>query len=223
MDVKIDIIRTGFTNCYLVRGDGAILVDAGEPGRGPAVLRRLAAVLDAPSEIGLILATHGHYDHIGAAPVVRDASGAKIAIHREDAGWARTGGWVPLVPTTTWSRLLFPLLRPATARLQRKNPLAADVVFDDAGLALEEYGVPARIVPTPGHTPGSVSLLFDNGDAIVGDLTMSGPPLVLKPSLAVVAVDPEQMRQSWRHLVDLGARTVYPSHGKPFRVDALEI
>jgi glyoxylase-like metal-dependent hydrolase (beta-lactamase superfamily II) len=221
MDVQIDTIRTGITNSYVLRGEGTVLVDPGEPGKGPALLRRLARVLDDPSEIGLILATHGHYDHIGAAPPVREALNAKLAIHGGDAGWARAGGWVPLVPTTTWSRMMFLLLRAITIRLQRRNPVDADIVFDDAGLPLADYGIPGTVVPTPGHTPGSVSILLDGGDAVVGDLAMSGPPLVLEPSLAVIAVDPELMLQSWLHLVGLGAETIYPAHGKPFRARTL--
>jgi glyoxylase-like metal-dependent hydrolase (beta-lactamase superfamily II) len=110
-----------------------------------------------------------------------------------------------------------------TRRLQRANPVAADIIFDDAGISLEEFGIPARVIPTPGHTPGSISVLLENGDAIVGDLVMSGPPLVLKPSLAVVAYDPAQMRESWLHLLELGAKTVYPAHGKPFPVEALRV
>jgi glyoxylase-like metal-dependent hydrolase (beta-lactamase superfamily II) len=185
------------------------------------VLRKLSRLLDDPDDIGLILATHGHYDHIGAAPVVRETIGADLAMHAADAEWARTGDWVPLVPTTTWGRMMFRLLSPMTRRLQRKNPVEPDLVFDDTGIALGDYGIPARIVPTPGHTPGSVSLLLESGDAIVGDLAMSGLPLVLKPSLATIAVDPEQMRRSWWHLVELGAETIHPAHGKPFPVDAL--
>jgi len=221
MDIRIDPIRAGITNSYLVRGDGTVLIDPGEPGKAGSILRKLSRLIDDPHEIGLLLATHGHYDHIGAAPELRESTGAQLAMHTGDAEWARTGDWVPVVPTTTWGRVMFRLLKRLTIRLQRGNPVETDLVFDDAGIPLADYGIPARIVPTPGHTPGSVSILFENGDAIVGDLAMSGPPLVLKPSLATIAVDPEQMRHSWLRLLELGAKTVYPAHGKPFPVEAL--
>jgi glyoxylase-like metal-dependent hydrolase (beta-lactamase superfamily II) len=221
VSIRIDRIRTGITNSYLLRGDGAVLIDPGEPGRGTAVLRKLAAVIDDVGEIGLILATHGHYDHIGAAPALVEATGARLAMHRSDDDWARSGGFVTLIPTTRWGRFMFTLLSPMSKRIQRKNPVKADIVFDDAGIDLHGYGIDARIVATPGHTPGSVSVLLDGGDAIVGDLAINGPPLSLKPSLSAIAVDPDQMRESWQHLVELGATTAHPAHGKPFGVGAI--
>jgi glyoxylase-like metal-dependent hydrolase (beta-lactamase superfamily II) len=221
MDVRIDRIRVGLTNSYLIRADGAILVDPGEPRRGRSVLRKLSKLIDDPADIRLLFATHGHYDHIGAADELRRATGAQLAIHREDDSWARTGDSVLLLPTTRWARLMLAAFRPLAARAQRACPIDADLVFDDEGVPLQDYGIPARLVPTPGHTPGSVSILLEGGEAIVGDLAVNGPPMSFKPSLSIIAADPRQMRQSWRRLVDLGARTTYPAHGKPFPVEAI--
>jgi glyoxylase-like metal-dependent hydrolase (beta-lactamase superfamily II) len=218
---RIDRIRVGITNSYLIRADGAILIDPGEPRRGRAVLRKLSRLIENPGEIGLLLATHGHYDHIGASDTLRRTTGAQLAIHREDAGWARSGGFVPLIPTTRWSRLMLAALGPLSIRAQRACPVDADLVFDDGGLPMQDYGIPAQIVPTPGHTPGSISVLLDSGEALVGDLAVNGPPMTFKPSLSIIAADPQQMRRSWHRLVELGARTVYPAHGKPFPVEAI--
>jgi glyoxylase-like metal-dependent hydrolase (beta-lactamase superfamily II) len=112
-------------------------------------------------------------------------------------------------------------LNPIYRRLQRSSRLETDLILADAGLDLLEYGIAARVIATPGHTPGSVSVLLDTGEAIVGDLAMNGPPLVLKPSLGTLFVDQQQLRGSWRNLVELGAHTVYPAHGKPFAVEML--
>ncbi len=49
----------------------------------------------------------------------------------------------------------------------------ADLALD-APLDLRPYGVAGRVEPLPGHTPGSVVVLLDSGDAVVGDLVRGG-------------------------------------------------
>lgn len=123
---------------------------------------------------------------------------------------------------STWGRCLEKIVGPLVLPLVRTVARAVepDLLIDDSGLSLEPYGVSGRDVHTPGHTPGSVSVLLETGDAFVGDLAMNGPPLCLRPKLGVFAEDPEQMRVSWKKLLDLGARTIHPAHGKPFPADA---
>jgi len=53
------------------------------------------------------------------------------------------------------------------------QPASADLPASE-GLRLDAFGVAATILHTPGHTPGSVSVLLDGGDAIVGDMLMGG-------------------------------------------------
>jgi glyoxylase-like metal-dependent hydrolase (beta-lactamase superfamily II) len=61
-----------------------------------------------------------------------------------------------------------------------------------------------------------VSVLLEGGEAFVGDLAMNGPPMTLKPRFGILAHQPELVPGSWQRLLDLGARTVYPAHGRPF-------
>jgi glyoxylase-like metal-dependent hydrolase (beta-lactamase superfamily II) len=68
---------------------------------------------------------------------------------------------------------------------------------------------------------GSVSVLLETGDAFVGDLAMSDFPLRFSPGLPVLAEDMQQVRESWKVLLDAGAKTVYPAHGKPFSADII--
>lgn len=97
-----------------------------------------------------------------------------------------------------------------------------ELVIDDDGLCLKDYGISGRIIYTPGHTLGSVSVLLDSGDAFVGDLAMNKFPLRLGPRLPTVAEDRGKVKESWRKLLDLGVTTVYPAHGKPFSPEVIK-
>ncbi len=97
-----------------------------------------------------------------------------------------------------------------------------ELVIDDDGLSLRDYGISGRIVYTPGHTMGSVSVLLDSGEAFVGDLTMNKFPLRLGPGLPTIAEDDLNVKESWKKLLELGATTVYPAHGKPFSTEVIK-
>lgn len=78
------------------------------------------------------------------------------------------------------------------------------ILFAESRSLLERIGIAGEILPTPGHSDDSVSLLLDDGAAFTGDLTPL--PLVGKEDADVVAA-------SWRRLEEHGAARVYPGHG----------
>jgi len=96
-----------------------------------------------------------------------------------------------------------------------------DLVINEAELSLESWGVPGKLIHTPGHTPGSLTLLLETGEAFVGDLGMNGLPLRWSPGLPVFAEDMDMVRDSWRNLLRQGAETIYPAHGEPFAADVI--
>src|SRR5208282_822502 len=82
----------------------------------------------------------------------------------------------------------------------------------------ERLRIPAA-VHTAGHTPGSISILFDDGRAIAGDLMMGGSLggayHATEPGYHYFAEDLTELRRSIRKLLDRGARTIYLGHGGP--------
>ena len=139
------------TNCWLIGADGtdgAVVVD---PGFSPA---RVRALLDAAGKRPeAVLATHGHFDHIGAAA---ELCGDELPfyIHEADApalsdpeGWG-AGYQVPTVPVK-------------------------DVRTVTQGEVLTFAGFSIEVVHTPGHTPGSACFLTD-GWVLSGDLVFAG-------------------------------------------------
>lgn len=215
--------RVGITNVYILQERGIVVVDpGGPPGRRLAAraLRRIVAPLCSPPRADLIVLTHGHFDHFCAAPRLREMTGARLAIHRADAPWLRTGKAVWPDGVTAWGKIVHAALAPIVLRFA-VPVFDPDLLIDDDGLDLAPYGVSGRVVHTPGHSPGSVSVVLSSGDAIVGDLAMNFPAC-LRPSLGIFAHDPGLVAASWRRLVSLGVHTVHPAHGRPFAVSALK-
>ena len=223
MTVSIHPIDLGFTRCYLIRDQGVIMVDAGGSGRAGSFKRALDRVPVDPEEIQLVVITHGHWDHIASAKEIKELTGAKIALHGREKDWLEnpSGPPSPVPPgVTAWGRIMVKMLKPFMHQIEIP-PTEVDVVLGDEGLALAEYGIAGRVLYTPGHSSGSVSVLLDTGDAFVGDLAMNRFPLRLSPGLPVLAEDMPSVKKSWIQLLDAGAETVYPAHGKAFPAEII--
>jgi len=209
-----------YVRSYLIRAEGVVLVDAGLPHHGPVFRRALAGLGVRPADIRLIVITHGHFDHIGSAREIQEATGAPIAIHRRDRRYLEQGVIVVPPGTSPWGRVLHAGARTVVPFL-KLTPAPVAVEVGDAPVDLAGYGIPGRIVYTPGHTSGSTTLLLETGDAFVGDMAVGAGPLRATPALPVLAEDLGRLMESWQRLIGLGARTIYPGHGRPFALEAI--
>jgi hydroxyacylglutathione hydrolase len=214
MRVRIHAISLG-AQCYVIQGEGTVVVDSGTPNQANGFMKALDRLPMRPEETQLMVITHGHWDHIGSAKELKEITGAKIALHQREKD--RLENSLKLLPpgVTRWGRIIMGL---TAMQLHLVDIPATDVdlVLGDEQLSLAEYGIPGRVIHTPGHTMGSVSVLLETGDALVGDLAMNGFPLRLGPGLPTAAEDMQRVKESWNLLLEQGAETVYPGHGKPF-------
>lgn len=210
------------TTAFIVKEEEeeeAIIVDTGYPGSEDAILEKLREHDIAPEDVKLIVLTHGHPDHAGSAAKLREITGAKVAVHCLDADKLRTGSQGELKPARFIGRVLRPFL--GRGKSTHYPPLEPDVLIEDL-FELDEYGVTGKVIATPGHTPGSVSVILDNGDAIVGDLIV--PSLLSnKPNIPFWADDLNEVMKSIQKLVDYAPEKIYIAHfGGPYSLEDLK-
>jgi glyoxylase-like metal-dependent hydrolase (beta-lactamase superfamily II) len=204
-------LRLALPNVYLVTGDKAVLVDTGGPGDVPRILDFLR-LHNALEKLSLILVTHAHWDHAGGAAELRAATKAPVALHRGDFDMARTGSNGSARPTGFMGYLIRAFVN------RGYPPIEPDVAIDDE-IDLSPFGVAARVIPTPGHTKGSISVLTADGDAVIGDLLMGGilggKWFPAWPGMHYFADDLAQLHASIRKVVALAPKRIHVGHGGP--------
>jgi endoribonuclease LACTB2 len=193
----ITIVNVGYrsTNYWVVSaGTSRLLVDLGWPGtmgRMQASLNRMDVPL---KEIRYGLATHYHIDHAGLGQDLKQAGVPLLVLDVQV-------GAIPLMKT--W-------IKPQDEYLEITQHDNVVISCAESRPVLEQIGIPGEILPTPGHSDDSISLLLDDGSVFTGDLTR--PELIGAEDAAVV-------NASWQLLRERGASRVYPGHGPIRHID----
>lgn len=215
MNMHVVKIKLGFSNAYLVTGDRTILVDTGMPGDENKILRAIARAGIRLDEITLILHTHGHVDHAGSTDALRQHLGVPTAVHAADAEMLRTGRMRALTPLRLESHLVKPFIR------SDFPPVAPDLLIDER-FDLSAYGVEGRVLHTPGHTAGSISLFLPNGEAIIGDTMMGGMLggnlFGTRPNFHYFAEDIDALHRSIQSTISQAPERLYVGHGGPLNL-----
>ncbi|MFC2009093.1 MBL fold metallo-hydrolase [Chloroflexota bacterium] len=197
-------------NAYLITGQKHILVDPGPPGTAGELLEQLSRQRISLGDIGLIVLTHGHPDHFGNALQLKDWTRAPLAVHELDSEYVHWGGAPALKPVTRLGSLMKRFSK------LKADPVEPDIILQD-GDRLGRYAGRGRVILTPGHTAGSLSILLPDGTCIAGDLLMGGLRRS-RPSYPWFAENLTEVRESLQRVVDAGARTLLVGHGGPFNV-----
>ena len=221
MNTEIHKLSLGMCNCYLLKQDGLILVDAGTPNQVNKFRKKLQGLSINPRDISLMLVTHGHNDHIGSVSEIKGLTGCQVAINHREKDWVEQA-LKPLPPGIGLWGAVFGVLMRLMIPLVKFPGSSVDVALEDKEFSLQPFGIPGKVLHTPGHSSGSMSVLLDTGEAFVGDLAMNGLPMRIGPGMPPLGDDRNTIKASWRLLLDNGAKMIYPAHGNSFSADALE-
>ena len=129
-------------------GEGLIMLDAGYQHSLYIVLDNMYRLGLDPHDIKYVLLTHGHIDHFGAARAVRELTGAKLVLGKEDELYAN--GRLDL----SYAKEL---------GMEFCETFTPDVLLSH-GDCISLGNTTVRAVATPGHTPGAMSYFFDVTD-----------------------------------------------------------
>ncbi len=153
LEVRGVVVGLFQENCWVVgsrrRGEACVV----DPGDDPE--RILALARDMGVRITRIVASHAHLDHIMAVQAIAQATGAPFLLHSGDHQLARN---LPAFARQWLGRNVSPPPEPAGS--------LAD------GDDLEIAGITLRVIHTPGHTPGSVSLYAEGAGLLFSGDTL---------------------------------------------------
>ncbi|MBN2808004.1 MAG: MBL fold metallo-hydrolase [Deltaproteobacteria bacterium] len=141
-------------NCYLVGCEQSRMAAVVDPG--DEVERILDGLKKFNLKAACIINTHEHFDHVGGNKRLHDATGAEIMAHRASAEEI----------TKISSRALLWGMR-------AEDSPPVDRLLDDGDIVNIGESVSLKVLSTPGHSLGSISLAGE-GFAIVGDLIFAG-------------------------------------------------
>ncbi len=153
LNVRIYSLGPIQTNCYIVsnKKKECLIFDPGEEGN-----RLVKEIRSQGLKPLAILLTHAHFDHIGAVDILRDTFNVPVYIHASEVDWLSD-------PLKNGSGKYFEL-----PNYTVKAPLEEHIIRGEQTFEVGEFVFKA--VFTPGHSPGSVSYIFEqDGFAIVGD------------------------------------------------------
>jgi hydroxyacylglutathione hydrolase len=201
MSQVIDANIGGNSRVFFIKGERTAIVDTGAPGNERNILRALREAGISREQVSLIIITHAHWDHCGSIHALKADLGAPVMAGWPDAEYLERGENVPV-------------LNPAARPIKHASGLnfggaKADLVVRE-DMSLQSYGIDARVLATPGHTGGSLSVLASSGDCATGDFLAglyTGEPAVIEKSL--------------KKMTDGGVKRLYPSHGPDIDATAL--
>ena len=188
MLIKTITVGAYETNCYIVADEATLDCAVIDPGSDAS------AILDYLEETHLrcrfVLLTHGHFDHTGAVSDVLADTDARLMMHKADVGVTVGGDYYRFVPPEG-----------------TKYYADGDVVCVG--------GLSFTVMETPGHTPGSVSLLCSGKDG--GETVLFTGDTLFRDSCGRTdfpGSSAEDILRSLKRLAELpGDCEVYPGHG----------
>jgi len=208
-------------NVYLVKGkSGPALIDCGMSKKITWMIDQLAEINLESTQLNELILTHSHSDHCGGAASLLKQTGIPLSASRIEAPYLEKKTRLPY--QSPIQRFFFWLSDLAAGI----PPLPVDHALEE-GDRLDYLGG-LEVLHTPGHTPGSISLLQrEAGILICGDAVFNQHPVTgtvgLRQPLKLATVDPDLAKKSIQKIAALEVKLLCPGHGPPLEGNIPEL
>jgi glyoxylase-like metal-dependent hydrolase (beta-lactamase superfamily II) len=208
----IDGLGVGRAFLYAER-DRLTLIDTGLPRSAERIFAAIESTGRKPQDVRQIIITHYHNDHAGSLADVVERTRAEVLAHPLDAPVLR--GDRP--PAQANAPALLRKLLERNPGAHAPAPVEVSLEVNDGDEIDLEGG--ARVIHTPGHTPGSIAIYLPQRKILfAGDA--AGYLFGLRPPVGWFTEDRAEARASIRKLAGLDFDVALLGHGKPLAKDA---
>jgi glyoxylase-like metal-dependent hydrolase (beta-lactamase superfamily II) len=227
----VHVVTGASTNLYVLQdGEKVTVVDAGLPSMWDDTTRVLTNIGRTWDDVGDIVLTHGHFDHLGLLARATSRHHVRVWVHPADAHIVRH----PYRYRPGRPRLAYPVMHPRSVPhltgMVRAGALSVRGVDPTSSLTGSDAAdLPAglTVVPTPGHTDGHCALhMPSSGVVFTGDALVTLDPYTGRTGPRIVARagtrDARTAQGSLAAIGETGATVVAPGHGRPWLAGALE-
>lgn len=220
--ITIPIFPFKMLQSHIIFDKKTIIVDTGNPGSAPKILAAMEKNGISRDSVSMILITHSHLDHSGSAAELQRLLKVPVAMHSLEKEYVENGTRLKLTPKDAFGKLFLktPLIK------QNVEKFKVDIVLE-GGEDLNAFGVDARVIFTPGHTPGSVSVMLANkemvaGDVVSGGILLGGLVHSEVPTWPIYHSDTAKSIETLKKIVNLSPSKIYVGHGGPFNLSSIK-
>ena len=215
---KINLLKIGITNCFLVeKNELTFLIDTGQKRFSEKLKSQLSILLKEHNKLDYLILTHTHYDHAENAKMVKQLFSPKLIAHKSEMQFLKKGFTKLPRGTNMITDVISGLGNKYARQIGEYDPVETDIDVDDLYLFEDVDGI--KIIHTPGHTIGSLSIIIDDEIALVGD-TMFG---VFKNKIMPPFADyKNDLYKAWSKLMETSCKSFIPAHGKLIKRELIE-
>ncbi|RLB35886.1 MAG: hypothetical protein DRH12_16340 [Deltaproteobacteria bacterium] len=185
----------GWSSVVLINGEKKILFDTGNWGDREELVRRLRSEGIGPEDVNIVILSHLHFDHCINVPLFEKA---QVILSEKELDYAYREKGDLFIPDTITDYL--------QSIKDRVTLIGGDTVLDER----------ITLIETPGHTPGSISCLYEGGDLkvlLAGDAVKNSYEFI---SGCVDMTKNQNVSKATIERIRQIANVIIPGHDRPF-------